>query len=407
MRAAILFDNFGPYHYARLRASATVCDLTAVQVFARSLEYAWKPEIQAGDFRFETLFREDTSRNVQKQELGRKINQALGDCRPQVVFIPGWSSRAAFFALRWCLRHNIPAIAMSDSTARDEKRVGWKEHIKKRLVWLFSAGLVAGNLHRDYLSQLGMPQDRIFLGYDVVDNEYFRQKTEQVREQRIEIRTRQALPENYFLASARFMEKKNLPRLLQAYARYRTLCGKPEDHRPESFRSVPWSLVLLGDGSLRTELCALIAKLGLQESVKLPGFQQYSDLPFYYGLAGAFIHASTAEPWGLVVNEAMASRLPVLVSNRCGCACLVEEGRNGFIFDAYDIEGLAQLMQRVSNLTKEVLEAMGEESGRVIADWGPERFVDGFNQAARKALEIEAPQASWLDRRLLQGLSLR
>ena len=68
--------------------------------------------------------------------------------------------------------------------------------------------------------------------------------------------------------------------------------------------------------------------LGLDNDVIFPGFIQYDELPAYYGLAKAFIHASTVEQWGLVVNEALAAGLPVLVSERCGCAPdLVREGR--------------------------------------------------------------------------------
>src|SRR5207244_4064698 len=102
---------------------------------------------------------------------------------------------------------------------------------------------------------------------------------------------------------------KNLPRLLEAFAGYRRLAG-----------DAAWELVLLGDGPLRPELVALLKDLELDGHVLLPGFKQYDELPAYYGLAGAFIHASTTEQWGLVVNEAMASGLPVLVSDRCGCA---------------------------------------------------------------------------------------
>ena len=81
----------------------------------------------------------------------------------------------------------------------------------------------------------------------------------------------------------------------------------------------------------------------------MPGFKQYDELPIYYGLAGAFIHASTTEQWGLVVNEAMAAGLPVIVSERCGCAPdLVENGRNGFTFDPYDVDALTHLMLKMA-----------------------------------------------------------
>jgi 1,2-diacylglycerol 3-alpha-glucosyltransferase len=92
-------------------------------------------------------------------------------------------------------------------------------------------------------------------------------------------------------------------------------------------------LVVCGDGDLRPRLHALARELGLEQRVHWPGFVQYPDLPVYYALADAFILASTIEPWGLVVNEAMACGLPVLVSDRCGCAPdLVPEGQNGFTF---------------------------------------------------------------------------
>src|SRR5206468_501416 len=101
------------------------------------------------------------------------------------------------------------------------------------------------------------------------------------------------------------------------YARYRMAAGPGA-----------WSLVVLGDGVLRGDLEQLRTELNLGDHVLFPGFKQYDELPAYYGLATAFIHASMVEPWGLVVNEAMAAGLPVLVSARCGCAWdLVEEGR--------------------------------------------------------------------------------
>src|SRR4030095_8242679 len=91
----------------------------------------------------------------------------------------------------------------------------------RRIAGLYSAALVGGQRHIEYLAELGMPRERIFTGYDVVDNDYFRQKAEEVRSQRSEVRQKHALPENYFLASARFIEKKNLPKLIGAYAEYR------------------------------------------------------------------------------------------------------------------------------------------------------------------------------------------
>ena len=114
----------------------------------------------------------------------------------------------------------------------------------------------------------------------------------------LQIRAQLHLPENYFLASARFVEKKNLLGLVRAYGQYRQI-APPEGSRKS------WGLVLLGDGEFGPQIRRLVADLSLEDSVRLPGFKQYPELPAYYGLAGAFVHASVTEQWGLVVNEAM------------------------------------------------------------------------------------------------------
>ena len=165
---------------------------------------------------------------------------------------------------------------------------------------------------------------------------------------------------------------------------------------------------MLGDGPLRPALCARLRALGLQSYVHLPGFIQYEELPVYYGLAETLIHASTTEQWGLVVNEAMASGLPVLVSNRCGCATdLVEEGINGFTFDPNDIGSMARLMMRMTSMDLETRSRMGHASYRIISNWGPERFARGLQDAVECAMREGPPCAALLDHLLLKAQMLR
>ena len=104
-----------------------------------------------------------------------RVNEVLSSFDPEVVAIPGWSSPAALRALQWCIRHSIPSVVMSESQAIDEVRRPLKERVKRRCLRAFGAALVGGRSHRDYAVQLGMSPDRIFLGYDAVDNEYFAQ----------------------------------------------------------------------------------------------------------------------------------------------------------------------------------------------------------------------------------------
>jgi 1,2-diacylglycerol 3-alpha-glucosyltransferase len=258
-----------------------------------------------------------------------------------------------------------------------------------------------------------MAPDRIFLGYDAVDNRFFEEEAKKIGSRRWELGGEKR---PYFLASARFIEKKNLPRLLRAYSRYRMKVdgrGSRVESMDSGFRSqvsspqAPFDLVLLGDGAMRSELEKLCSELRLGDCVQMPGFKQYAELPSYYAHAGAFIHASTTEQWGLVVNEAMASGLPVLVSNRCGCAAdLVKEGQNGWTFDPTDEEQMAELMLRIDS-NEEQRKAMGAKSREIIAEWGPDRFASGVKAAVQAALAAPRKRAGLVDRLILKILTIK
>jgi glycosyltransferase involved in cell wall biosynthesis len=395
LRVAVLFDNFGPYHLARLRAASSQVELLAIEVHGRSREYAWEASQAKEPFERVTLLAEAGSGERGAKHLQSLVNCHLHTFKPAAVFLPGWSSRAAFCGMQWCVANAVPAVLMSESTAQDEARSGWREAVKRRYVGLASAALAGGTLHADYLAELGMPRERIFLGYDAVDNAYFAEQVDWLRAAAAP--GAGACP--CFLASARFIAKKNLPLLLRAYARYR--------HLSTALTPV-WNLVLLGDGPLRAELEALRAELKLQDCVELPGFKQYDQLPAYYARAGAFVHASTTEQWGLVVNEAMASGLPVLVSNRCGCAPdLVRDGVNGWTFDPTNEEQLAELMLKLSTLNSASLSTLGAKSVEIISAWGPDRFAAGLRQAAECAVRVEPKRAGIVDRALLALLARR
>jgi len=393
MRLAICFDRFGPYHVARINSAASHGTVLGLEYHAETSEYAWEQVAHCSLFERVTLFGGVRNRKPGVTFLREAITRALDHFQPDAVAIPGWSSREAFATLLWCLSRNRPAILMSETQADDETRHWWKEGIKRRLAGLFSSALVGGASHADYLVELGMARGCVFPGYDVVDNGYFESRADACRETADQWRLRLRLPGNYFLASARFIAKKNLARLLSAYAGY-----------VEVARESAWHLVLLGDGPLRGELEQLCSQLQITDRVHLPGFIQYDRLPAYYGLSRAFVHASTTEQWGLVVNEAMAAGLPVLVSNRCGCAGeLVRESENGFTFDPMDTNALARQLAEVASREQD-LSAMGKASREIIARYSSNAFAGGLSQAAKVALSARSPAPSGFDKALLWAL---
>jgi|UPI000687025A glycosyltransferase involved in cell wall biosynthesis len=386
-----------PYHEARIKAAAArgmrVCIIQITEV--DNFSVLQRP-IESTSLQRYTLFPGTPWDEVDRDEMVRRLAKCLDEVRPGVVCINGWSFGGGISALKWGLRNDVPIVVMSESTAYDEKRHWWGELVKKRIVGLCSAALVGGAPHHAYMNDLGVDARTIFSGYDTVDNEHFQQGAARARLQGPELRAALALPERYFLACSRFTPKKNLVRLLDAYARYRRL-----------HHSGAWSLVVVGDGEQRSKLQRTCGELKLTEDVILAGAKSYSDLPQYYGLAGAFVHASTTEQWGLVVNEAMASGLPVLVSNRCGCAPdLVEDGRNGFLFDPYDPSTLADAMYQLAAENTDRA-SMGRESQKIVSRWSPERFAEGLSAATRAALAAARPRPNLVDSAVLQLLSAR
>lgn len=379
MRVAIMFDNFGPYHVARLTgASRAGLDVLGVEVRARSSVYEWEAPELPPSFSHAALELDRTS--VDKASIVAAMERSVAPFAPEVIALPGWTSAASIFAAVWAVQRGIATVVMSETNEKDFRRLAPMELAKRTIVGLYGAGLTGGDAARSYLVDLGMPEEAVFLGYDVIDNVFFETRADAAKAAGAmpQMAKRRTLDHRwhglYFLASARFIPKKNLLRLIVAYSRYRA--GTDPD--------TAWPLVILGDGVLRRDMEALIASLGLEHSVHLPGFRQYSELPEFYASAGGFVHPSTTEQWGLVVNEAMASGLPVAVSARCGCAeMLVMPGENGFTFDPFDTDSIAAALSAIAGHPDR--EGLGRASRRRISQWGPERFGEGMALAVETA----------------------
>ncbi len=374
-RVAVIFHRLGPYHVARLRAAARLFEVIVIEQSAETAEYGWRKVATPESVTRITLSTEECGHRRDAESIDQ-MTKALDSITPlRAVAIPGWSNLAALAALRWCTKHNVACLVMSESGASDKSRSRWSEWLKSTILTLCSTALAGGSRHRDYLIALGFEPERIFLGYDAVDNNHFARGAQAARANANGVRACLSLPETYFLASARFLPRKNLVTLLRAYADYGRRAA-----------AAAWDLVLLGGGPLRSQLIAECERLGITSRVHLPGFRQYDELPMYYALAGAFVHVSMSEPWGLVVNEAMASGLPLIVSKKCGCVPeLLEEGRNGFSFSPQDVDELAALLLRTAALSASERELMARASLEIIASWSLERFADGLRDAVSAA----------------------
>lgn len=324
------------------------------------------------------------------------IEAKVAPFRPDAVAVPGWSSQMALALASWAVARGIPVIAMSETNPWDFERKWSTEYLKRRVFEYFTAGQCTSDGQAAYLHTLGLPSDAIFRGYNVVDNDYFQRMAGAARNAPMPNGADgRPLPDaargKYFLASNRFIPKKNLAVMFDAYAEFRQ--GRSND-------PADWPLVLLGDGDLRASLERQRDALGLAAHVHMPGFCQYGELPSYYGTAGCFVHASTVEQWGLVVNEAMAAGLPVIVSDRCGCApVLVRDGVNGFTFSPHDREALATAMKAIAAVEDD--STMRQASLALVAECAPARFGEGMAGAVRYAVAARRVRPSLMARAVL------
>ena len=263
---------------------------------------------------------------------------------------------------------------MSESQGDDAKRSAVREFVKSRVIRNADSALVGGRQHSRYMVDLGMPEERIFLGYDAVDNDYFAKSADTVKSNEARVRAEIGVTRKFVLASARFIPRKNLIRLISAYGA--TL--RKFQHE--------YDLVILGDGPERGSLQSLILRLELGERIHLPGFKCYSELPHYYGLCAVFAHVSTVEQWGLVVNEAAASGAPLLISSACGCSReLVSPGQNGFLVDPSSTEEIADRLGAFLALGDSDRRRMGNRSAEIVRRWGPDAFARGLGAAVEAA----------------------
>ncbi|MEA5516917.1 glycosyltransferase [Nodularia sp. UHCC 0506] len=371
LKIAILFANYGPYHIARLASvyqsgKSKGCNVFGIELARSEVEYPWETQLDKFPGKIHSVIDDIPLEKVNCIHLFRKLISVLNQTSPDAVAIAGYARPSMLVTLLWCLWHDKPAILLSETTENDESRSWWKEKIKQWLVQKYQAALVGGKPHKRYLVKLGMPSDAIFLGYDVVGNDVFRPNHVKCLSC--------PLDKPFFLAINRFVKKKNLPFLLSAYAKYRQIIG-----------SDAWDLVLSGDGELRLQLEKQIANHAIQDYVHLPGFLQQEQLLPYFAHASCFIHASIQEQWGLVINEAMAAGLPVLVSHRCGCyEDLIIEGVNGFGFDPENVQQLTDLMVKMSS-GKINLKKMGQAGLEHIQNFSPDYFAQQLIQSVEYA----------------------
>lgn len=361
---AIVHTQCGPYHLARIRALVSTYPgkVDLIQLATQESQRQWVVDNHSVKV---TTIAEGVLEAYAARNLIKGLLEHLTQTRPSVLVVAGYSQPAMRAAIKWSSRNRIPVILLSDSQGCDRPRNPLTETLKGQ--WIrrhCDAAFVAGGSAAQYLENLSFPKHRVWRGYDVIDNRYFSRAAHIIQQNKTHEREALGLPERFFLYVGRFSREKNLLRLIEAFSLYQS-----------TYTSEPWTLVLVGSGEQELILKDKARKLGLK-NIAWPGFKQIDELPAYYSLASALILPSTSEPWGLVINEAMACGLPILASTQCGAIFdLVFPGINGAVFNPWDSSSISQVMASFSQNSVDRQAAMGRASQRIIRNFTPESWA--------------------------------
>jgi glycosyltransferase involved in cell wall biosynthesis len=314
--------------------------------------------------------------------LNRGVTAALERARPDVIVCGGYGYLASWLVLAWARRHKRPLFLWSESNLQDQRRgTPLVEMLKRRFIGACSGFVVPGKSAAAYAATFGVPQERIFVAPNAVDNALFSQEAAAARTREAEMRRQFGLPESYFLCVGRLVSSKGVFDLLDAYSRL------APDLRTRS------ELLFVGDGVDQAELEARATTIH-PGAARFTGFVHRELLAVYYALAEALVFPTHTDPWGLVVNEAMACGIPIVATDAGGCvADLVQDGWNGYVVPKGAPDKLAEALARVIS-SRDLNVMMGARSAQRVELNSPQACAAGFvaalDAAEFKAAEVEA-----------------
>ncbi len=371
-RVVILTEIISPYRIPVFNALAQTQDIDLHVIFLAETDatlWQWKVYKEDIHFSFEVL--PHWRRRVRGYNvlLNRGVTAALAKAKPDVVVCGGYSYIAMWQAQRWARRRALPVLLWSESNLQDRRRgTAPVEILKKAFLRACGGFIVPGKSAAEYLHTFGIPDRVIFTAPNAVDNEFFAGAARVARAEGPALRVKLGLPERYYLFVGRMIPEKGVGLLLQAYAQL------DADLRQRI------GLVLVGDGAARAqyEEQAVHIQPG---KVVFPGFLHREELAMHYALAECFVFPTFSDPWGLVVNEAMACGLPVIATDVAGATPdLVRDGWNGRVIAAQDLDGLVSAMRQLGE-DPVGTRRMAQNSTEHIASYTARTWAVGFARA--------------------------
>jgi glycosyltransferase involved in cell wall biosynthesis len=270
------------------------------------------------------------------------------------------------------------ALLFRDEQTLIHPRPFWKTAIKA--IWLralFSRGfmLYIGSQNKKWFQSFGVPDSHMFFVPYAADNDLLQADADRFGRTRSALREAFSLPAEgvpVILFVGRLVPKKQPGFLLDAYARVR--------------RELPCALMIVGSGELELSLRDKVAREQIPD-VNFAGFLNRTQISQAYLTADIFALPSLQhETWGMVVNEAMNFSLPIVVTDKVGCADdLVQDGENGFVVSSEDSSDLSNRLRQLIQ-SEDLRHRFGSASRRIVSRWTHELAVSGVLGATAAAV---------------------
>lgn len=293
--------------------------------------------------------------------------------RPEVVFVAGWFHPLVVATILMSKLTGAHVVASSD-TWRSESR-GVRRRVRKFILGLIDRFAAGGKRQESYLSNLGLPSGHIFKVNMTVDTNAMQAFFSKYgREHRVTIRNELGVDDRacIFLFVGRLESIKGIDLLLSAFSSLET--------------NIEARLIVVGDGSLRSEV-----ETAMQRDTRIlyRGRLEGQALWALFSAADALVAPSRSEPWGLVVNEALAAGLGVVVSDSFGCIDdLIHPDQNALVIAADNSAALCIGLKRLAS-DPQLLSRLKGNAKQSIVGWTTEAWAANVLKIWRNAIELE------------------
>lgn len=289
----------------------------------------------------------------------RKPPDVLFSLYAEPVFLLGWAIAR--------LRGSKTIFRTVVTYDRWVKRSKWKESLKRFIFARVDGVETLGRDGRDFAMKYGANEEKIFYAAHAIDVEHYTKGRKAAWHARGEIRKELGLRGVTFIYVGRLWWGKGISYLLDAF------------HDLQNRIAKEVSLLLVGDGIDENTLKERCRSLCVR-NVVFVGFKQKLELPLYYTASDVFVFPTLGDPYGLVIDEAMACCLPVITTSAAGeIRDRIEDGINGYIVPPEDSSALSYRMEQLAG-NSELRLRMGQLSVEKIAGHTPEHWVDEIEQ---------------------------